>query len=121
MWADSMAALAGCWCRHASADRHLRTVFQKLEPLRLLSSKQVADINTCYTTLLVSTYAQTLCLSHIGSMMENRGNLQRTVATASFVHCLMHQHKLAYAYIHGDIQQLLPFLRSLWKVAPSCF
>ena len=54
MWADSMAALAGSWCHHAAADRHLQTVLQMLEPLHLLSSKQMADIETCYTTLLVS-------------------------------------------------------------------
>lgn len=56
MWADSMAGLAGSWCRNAAADTHLQTVLQKLEPLQLLSSKQMADIETCYTTLLVSMH-----------------------------------------------------------------
>ena len=65
MWADSMAGLAGCWCHHAAADTHLQALLQELEPMQVLSSKQMADINTCYTTLLVSMQAQMLYLVYM--------------------------------------------------------
>ena len=52
-WSDSMAALAGKWCRHEAAPGQLLAVLAKLTPLGLLSSKQLANIKQCYTSLLV--------------------------------------------------------------------